>query len=66
MSRKKKNDPQLFGDLASRLARDQGWQEQLDLHSLFLTWDKLVDDETAAHAWPLKIERRVLWLEVEN
>ena len=66
MSRSKTKDPQLFGDLATKLARRQGWQEQLDLHSLFLTWPELVDADTAAHAQPLKIERRVLWLEVEN
>lgn len=53
-------------DILPQLTRDMGWEKQLDLHSLFLTWDSLVDEEWRAHCRPLKIERGILWLEVEN
>ena len=53
-------------DILPQLTREMGWEKQLDLHSLFVTWDSLVDEEWRAHCQPLKIERGVLWLEVEN
>jgi hypothetical protein len=48
------------------LIREGGWETQLDLHSVFANWRKIVDPETAGHCWPLKIRKGVLWLEVEN
>lgn len=46
--------------------QERGWQAQLELHSIFLDWRKVVDDETAAHAQPLKIVKGTLWVEAEN
>jgi len=48
------------------LVRDKGWEKQLDLYSLFLEWDKIVDRTTAQHARPLKIVRNIFWVEVDN
>jgi hypothetical protein len=48
------------------LVRDKGWERQLDLYSLFLVWDKIVDKDTAQHARPLKIVRNIFWVEVDN
>ncbi|TKB23997.1 DUF721 domain-containing protein [Desulfopila sp. IMCC35006] len=48
------------------LLQDKGWEMQLDLHSIFPRWQELVGEEVSMHAQPLKIERDVLWLEVEN
>ena len=48
------------------LVRDKGWEKQLDLYSLFLDWEKIVDKTTAQHARPLKIVRNVFWVEVDN
>ncbi len=48
------------------LMHDKGWEKQLDLHSIFPRWQELVGEEVSLHAQPLKIERDVLWLEVEN
>lgn len=59
----RKND--IAGVLPS-LLRDNGWEKQLDLHSVFPNWQKLVGNEISEHAQPLKIERGVLWIEVEN
>lgn len=59
-------DPQIVSTLLSGMAKNQGWQQQLDRHSLFLHWDTLVDKSTHAHAHPLKIVGNVLWLEVAN
>jgi hypothetical protein len=48
------------------LIRDKGWKKQLDLYSVFLKWDKIVDRTTAQHARPLKIVRNIFWVEVDN
>ena len=58
--------PQSVSTLLSRITNEQGWRLQLDTHSLFLHWDKLVDKTTSTHARPLKIVGNVLWLEVAN
>ncbi|SHO51418.1 DUF721 domain-containing protein [Desulfopila aestuarii] len=46
--------------------RDRGWQAQMELHSIFLQWAKVVDETVSAHAQPLKIVKGTLWVEVEN
>ncbi|MFH2124861.1 MAG: DUF721 domain-containing protein [Pseudomonadota bacterium] len=66
MSKKGHNDPQDITSLLSGITREQGWRKQLDLHSLFLHWDKLVDTSTSTHARPLKIVGNILWLEITN
>lgn len=53
-------------EILPELTRDMGWEKQLDLHSLFVSWDSLVDEEWRAHCRPLKIERGVLWIEIDN
>ncbi len=58
--------PQSVSTLLSRITNEQGWRQQLDTHSLFLHWDKLVDKTTSTHARPLKIVNNVLWLEIAN
>ncbi|EKD37120.1 MAG: hypothetical protein ACD_75C01247G0001 [uncultured bacterium] len=63
VKKNKKND--IAGVLPSIL-RDNGWEKQLDLHSIFPNWQKLAGKEFNEHARPLKIERGVLWLEVDN
>ena len=57
---------QSLSTLLGGIARGQGWQQQLDRHSLFLHWDTLVDKSISTHAQPLKIIGNVLWLEVAN
>ncbi|MBW6521257.1 MAG: DUF721 domain-containing protein [Desulfoarculaceae bacterium] len=66
MREKNHKDPQSLSTLLGGIARGHGWQQQLDRHSLFLHWDKLVDKNTRTHAQPLKIVGKVLWLEVAN
>lgn len=46
--------------------RDRGWEAQIELHSIFLHWRRVVDENAAAHAKPLKIVKGTLWVEVEN
>jgi hypothetical protein len=58
------SDP--VADILPQLTREMGWEKQLDLHSIFVSWNGLVGEEWRAHSRPLKIERGVLWLEVEN
>ncbi len=46
--------------------RDKGWEHKLDQHRVFVDWQELVDDLTAAHSRPLKVVKDVLWVEVDN
>ncbi len=48
------------------LSQQRGWEEQLDLHSVFVNWSKLLDKDISDHCQPLKIISKVLWIEVEN
>ncbi|MFT5725959.1 MAG: hypothetical protein ACI8PB_000075 [Desulforhopalus sp.] len=66
MVAKKKNSSVNVAALLPSLVRNKGWEKQLDLHSIFPEWKNLVNEDFAEHAAPLKIERGVLWLEVEN
>ncbi len=52
--------------LLPQLSRQKNWEEQLDLHSLFLHWHELLDSDITDHCQPLKIVKKVLWVEVEN
>jgi len=64
----KKNKPTLLGleNLIPQLSQQRGWEEQLDLHSVFVHWHELLDSEITNHCQPLKIVKKVLWIEVEN
>ena len=62
----KKNSSVDVGSLLPNLVRRNGWERQLDLHSIFPKWNELAGEDFVAHAKPLKIERDILWLEVEN
>jgi len=52
--------------LLPTLVKDRGWEKQLDLYSIFDKWNEIIGEEISEYAKPLKIERGVLWLEVEN
>ncbi len=60
------NTLQGLENLLPQLSNQRGWEEQLDLHSIFVHWDELVASEIAEHCQPLKIVKKVLWIEVEN
>lgn len=66
MGGKKQSGNNNIAEVLPRVSRDNGWERQLDLHSVFPNWGKLAGEEIAEHARPLKIEKAVLWLEVEN
>ena len=61
-----KNRENRISRMLPGLMHDKGWEKQLDLHSIFPRWQELLGEEVSSHAQPLKIERDVLWLEVEN
>lgn len=50
----------------SEVAEQQGWRQQLDMHSFFPRWHTLFPESISAHTRPLKIISRVLWLETDN
>jgi hypothetical protein len=65
---KKRNNNVLQGlqQLLPALSQQQGWEEKLDLHSIFLNWDELLDEDMVSHCQPQKIVKNVLWIEAEN
>lgn len=62
----KKAGQPAVADILPALVQQNGWEMQLDLHSIFSSWEKVVDRETAQHCRPLKISRGTLWLEADN
>ena len=66
MAEKVKSNKNSVSRMLPGLLADKGWEKQLDLHSIFLKWKELVGEEMNEYARPLKIERGVLWLEIEN
>jgi hypothetical protein len=60
---------QRHGDLAQvlpDLVRAKGWEVRLEQYTLLGRWRELVDEDLAAFARPCRIDKGVLWLEVEN
>ncbi|MFV0438583.1 MAG: DUF721 domain-containing protein [Desulfopila sp.] len=55
-----------LGALLPAILEDRGWQDQIELHAIFLHWSSVVDVSVSDHAEPLKIVRGTLWLTVEN
>jgi hypothetical protein len=64
--KKDKNLLQGLGELLPQLSKQKGWQVQLDLHTIFMHWEELLESEITEHCQPLKIVRKELWIEVEN
>lgn len=48
-------DPQPLGRIASRLARNRGWNAQLASGRVFGEWAALVGEEVAEHAQPVRM-----------
>lgn len=63
---KRQNPGQLIAAVLPQVAKEQGWQNKLEQHTVFSNWQKIVDQQVADCAAPLKIVQNVLWLEVEN
>jgi len=53
-------DPQPLGRLASRIAAERGWSEQLRSAAVFGRWAELVGAEIAEHATPVSLRDREL------
>ena len=48
------------------LARDLGWEVQLEIYALFPRWQELFEPEIASCTVPRKVVASVLWVDVEN
>jgi len=66
MMKKRSNSLLELGNLLPQLSQQHGWEEQLDLHSIFMNWHELLESDITDHCQPLKIVQKVLWIEVEN
>ncbi|OLR95600.1 hypothetical protein BJP25_00025 [Actinokineospora bangkokensis] len=59
-------DPQPLGRLASRVAADRGWHENLVGGKVFDRWAALVGAEVAEHAKPVKLDDGELTVQAES
>ncbi len=63
---KKKSYQGVVTNALSRVIHDQGWDQQLDMHSVFLVWEELVGETLASCTRPIKIVKGTLWVEVDT
>ena len=66
MAAKKRKKYDQIADVLPEVARHQGWDVKLDMHSFFPKWKSIVGGDIAECSRPLKIVKDTLWLEVEN
>lgn len=66
MQKEKKQSLQGLRQFLPQLSKERGWREQLELHSIFPQWQRLLEKDITDHCRPLKIVRKELWIEVEN
>lgn len=66
MVKSRKKNRELVAKFLPSILKEKGWEKQLDLHSIFHCWQELAGPDVGDHAQPLKIERGILWIEVEN
>jgi predicted nucleic acid-binding Zn ribbon protein len=59
-------DPQPLGRLASRLATERGWTNQLTSGQLFGRWAAIVGEEVAEHAQPVSLRDGELTVQAES
>lgn len=58
--------PRVLGDVLHSFLRQRGLLEKMRDHQLMLDWDEVVGPTIAREARPLKIERGILWIGVNN
>ncbi|CAG35661.1 DUF721 domain-containing protein [Desulfotalea psychrophila] len=63
---RKKSSTKDVTSLLPGLVRAKGWEVELERYDVFRNWEKLLGEEVAGCSAPLKVERNILWVEVEN
>ena len=59
-------DPQLFGDVLSRLMKARGWERPKAEATVFGAWERVVGPDVAKHSRPVKLDAGVLTVEAES
>jgi predicted nucleic acid-binding Zn ribbon protein len=59
-------DPQLFGDVLTRLMKARGWQQPAAEATVFGAWERVVGPDVAKHSRPVKLENGELTVEAES
>lgn len=62
----KKSDSNDISDILPGLIHQKGWKVQLEQYDIFRKWNELAGEEVAGCSKPLKIDKNILWVEVEN
>lgn len=59
-------DPQPFGAMAARIAKDRGWQKKIGEGTVFGAWENIVGADIAAHATPTALRDNILHVQAES
>ncbi|SIR99175.1 Predicted nucleic acid-binding protein, contains Zn-ribbon domain (includes truncated derivatives) [Williamsia sterculiae] len=59
-------DPQPFGRLTRDVARSRGWEPRVADGTVMGSWETIVGTDIAAHAQPLQLRDRVLYVSAES
>lgn len=59
-------DPQPFGLMVGKVAKQHGWQPKISEGTLFGMWPSIVGDDIASHADPTRLEGTVLHVRAES
>jgi len=59
-------DPQLFAQLATRIAKSRGWDGKVAEGTVFGRWGGVVGEDIASHATPVSLQDGVLGITAES
>lgn len=59
-------DPQPFGNMVGKVAKQHGWEPRISEGTLFGMWAQIVGDDIASHADPKRLEGTVLHVSAES
>lgn len=59
-------DTRTVDTVVADIVQRNGWEKQLEMYSVFIRWETLVSADIWHHCRPVRIDRDILWLEVEN
>ena len=66
MGRQHSGKAEKAADILRALLAGKKWQKRINLHQVFLFWEKEVGEDIAAHAEPEVIRGTVLWIKVSD
>lgn len=59
-------DPQPFGQMVGKVAKQHGWEPRISEGTLFGMWPSIVGEDISSHAQPTRLEGTVLHVSAES